>query len=92
MKNKKNELIPNNTVKIEGIDELRKIQMELLDEVALFCDQNNIKYFLAYGTLLGAVRHQGYIPWDDDIDLLMMRKDYDKFTKLYKSILAEVSK
>lgn len=66
-----------------GIEEVKKIQKEILDEVVAFCDNNNIRYFLAYGTLLGAIRHKGYIPWDDDIDIHMPRPDYEKFIALY---------
>lgn len=65
------------------IQEVRKIQLEILDVVAKFCDENNINYWLNGGTLLGAIRHKGYIPWDDDIDLGMLRPDYDKFMKLF---------
>ena len=46
-----------------GIEELKKIQKEILDEVVAFCNTHNIRYFLAYGTLLGAIRHKGYIPF-----------------------------
>ncbi|MBQ9403864.1 MAG: LicD family protein [Synergistaceae bacterium] len=65
------------------VQELRKIQLEILDVVTKFCDENDINYFLNGGTLLGAIRHKGYIPWDDDIDLGMLRPDYDKFMKLF---------
>ena len=64
-------------------EELKKIQVEVLDDVVAFCLRHNLRYFLAYGTLLGAVRHSGYIPWDDDIDIHMPRPDYDKFIELY---------
>ncbi|MBQ7155791.1 MAG: LicD family protein [Synergistaceae bacterium] len=63
--------------------ELRKIQLGILDVVAKFCDEYGISYFLNAGTLLGAIRHKGYIPWDDDIDLGMLRPDYDRFMKLF---------
>ena len=72
----------NNLEKI-GIEELKKIQMEILDYVSKFCEENEIKYWLDSGTLLGAIRHKGYIPWDDDIDLGMLRPDYDKFMSLF---------
>lgn len=65
------------------INELKSIQLEILKNVAEFCDEHQIRWMLAYGTLLGAVRHKGYIPWDDDIDIMMPRQDYEKFFCLY---------
>ena len=65
-----------------SLEEVKKIEFHILSEFASFCDTNNLKYYLGYGTLLGAVRHKGFIPWDDDIDVLMPRPDYDKFIKL----------
>ncbi|MBR0204237.1 MAG: LicD family protein, partial [Synergistaceae bacterium] len=56
-----------------NIQELRQVQLEILDVVAKFCDDNQIQYWLDAGTLLGAIRHKGYIPWDDDIDVGMLR-------------------
>lgn len=64
-------------------DELRELQLKILDYVATFCEEHAIRYSLSSGTLLGAVRHGGYIPWDDDIDIMMVREDYEKFLKLY---------
>lgn len=57
--------------------ELQKIEYELLKEFVRVCDEHGLRYFLIGGTLLGAVRHSGFIPWDDDIDVGMPRKDYD---------------
>lgn len=65
--------------------EIKFIQLDLLEKVADFCQKNDITYYLAYGTLLGAVRHKGYIPWDDDIDLIMTRPNYDKFITNFNS-------
>lgn len=65
--------------------ELRTIQLDVLQYVHNFCQEHNIKYSLAYGTLLGAVRHGGYIPWDDDIDIAMLRDDYERFAKEFNS-------
>ena len=58
---------------------LHGILAELLDEFVRICEENNLVYFLTAGTLLGAVRHSGFIPWDDDIDIAMPRNDYEKF-------------
>jgi len=67
----------------EQLTKLRKVQLEVLNEFVNFCAKNNLKYFLTSGTLLGAVRHKGFIPWDDDIDVGMPRDDYDKFLNLF---------
>ena len=61
------------------VEEQKEIQCTILQEIAEFCEDNNIRYFLAYGTLIGAIRHNGFIPWDDDIDIAMPRPDYDRF-------------
>ncbi len=66
-----------------NVDEHKKIAYDILVEFSKFCDNNNLKYFLAYGTLIGAVRHNGFIPWDDDIDVQMPRKDYNKLIKIF---------
>ena len=66
---------------------LREIQLSslyILEQVALICDENELRYFLMYGTLIGAVRHSGFIPWDDDVDIMMPRQDYEKLKKILK--------
>ena len=66
-----------------SLEKLKIIQIQILKKFVSFCEDNNIKYFLTYGTLLGAARHSGYIPWDDDIDVGMLRADYEKFTSSF---------
>ena len=64
-------------------DQAIEIRKNILQEFHQYCKENNLRYSLAYGTLLGAVRHKGMIPWDDDIDLIMPREDYEKLRSLF---------
>jgi lipopolysaccharide cholinephosphotransferase len=66
----------------QDIEQIQNIEIGILKEFIRICDSNNIKYFLAEGSLLGAIRHQGMIPWDDDIDVAMFREDYERFIKI----------
>ena len=66
-------------------DELLSSQLAMLQEIHKVCVENDLRYYLAYGTLLGAVRHKGFIPWDDDMDIMMPVEDYFKLKELYKS-------
>lgn len=70
-------------------NEVQKVCLELLIEVDRICTQHNINYYIYGGTLLGAVRHNGFIPWDDDIDIVMFRSEYDKFVKICENELGE---
>lgn len=65
------------------------VQLDLLRVFKEFCERNELKYYLWSGTLLGAVRHQGFIPWDDDVDVAMPRKDYEIFKRLASEQLSE---
>ena len=58
------------------------MQLEVLNEIDRICRKHHIQYFAEWGTLLGTVRHRGYIPWDDDMDIAMKRMDYEKFRKV----------
>ena len=66
------------------LDEQKFVMLNILKEFANFCDQHGLMYYLDAGTLIGAVRHKGFIPWDDDIDINMPQVDYDRFIALTK--------
>lgn len=76
------------TIPIEGdiLQRLHKVELEILLEVTDFCQKYGIRYFLSSGTLLGAVRHRGFIPWDDDVDISMPRRDFERFLSLAKEL------
>ena len=67
------------------LEEVHALSLEMLKDIHAFCTKNGIRYFGIYGTLIGAVRHKGFIPWDDDIDLMMPRGDYERFRREYRS-------
>lgn len=64
--------------------EIKKLELEILLKFDEFCKQHKLRYYLSDGTLLGAIRHKGFIPWDDDIDVCMPRPDYERAVKLFR--------
>lgn len=62
-----------------NLDEIHKVTLEVVKKIIAICEAQNITYYTAYGSLIGAVRHKGFIPWDDDFDIIMLRPDYDRF-------------
>src|SRR5262249_11940290 len=66
---------------------LQLVELDILREFVRLCEAHGLRYYLAYGTLLGAVRHRGFIPWDDDVDVTMPRDDYDRFADVCVSEL-----
>jgi len=73
----------------EIMSKLRKIELEILDEIVRICKKHELNYIITAGTLIGAVRHKGFIPWDDDIDIALPRKDFDKLINICKEELDE---
>lgn len=67
-----------------SLDEVKAVQLDILNNLDSFCKANGIQYYLCNGSLLGAVKYQGYIPWDDDIDVCLLREDYDRLIREYR--------
>ena len=64
------------------LEEIKNIELNILDTITEICEENNLKYSLMGGSGIGAIRHKGFIPWDDDIDIMMLREDYNKLKKI----------
>lgn len=75
--------------KPEVLDKLHKVQLQILEDFIRVCEKYELTYFAVYGTAIGAVRHGGFIPWDDDIDVGMLRKDYDRFFEVFEKELGD---
>ena len=75
------------TLSKQRLRELQLIELDIVLEIQKICERHNLTFFLAEGSLLGAIRHQGFIPWDDDMDISMPRADYDKFLKIAQTEL-----
>ncbi len=72
----------NSRIDDKILTQLHNIELDIMDEIHRICTDNNITYYLAGGSVLGAIRHKGFIPWDDDIDICMPRKDFEKFVEV----------
>ena len=70
--------------KVKSLRELQLVELEILKDFVRFCKEKKLTYYISGGTFLGAVRHKGFIPWDDDVDVAMPRSDYEVFLKEYK--------
>jgi len=70
--------------KPEVLKRLHNVQLQILSDFIRACEKYELSYFAVYGTAIGAVRHGGFIPWDDDIDVGMLRRDYDKFLQIFQ--------
>mgnify|MGYP004595751985 CR=1 FL=1 len=73
------------TQKALSIEEIHNSTLDIVKRLSDICEILNINYYVAYGSLIGAIRHKGFIPWDDDFDVIMMRPDYDKFIDYCKN-------
>ena len=78
--------------KSEATRKLQKVDLEITMQIVDICKKHNIQYFITSGTMLGAIRHKGFIPWDDDIDIGMMRDQYEKFLEVAEKELPETLK
>ena len=78
-----------NPEKNETLAKLQRIELKTLKQIARICEAENIRYFIIGGTLIGALRHKGFIPWDDDVDVGIPRDDYNRFVQVAKKYLPD---
>lgn len=74
-------------MKKNKLSKLQEAEFDILKVFVRICEENNLRYFLCYGSMIGAVRHQGFIPWDDDVDVAMPRPDYERFSQIADEVL-----
>lgn len=67
-----------------ALQDVQAVSLDIMKHLHAFCEEHHIKYSLGYGSLIGSVRHKGFIPWDDDLDVVMMREDFDRFCEVFK--------
>ena len=72
----------DNILQGDVLSHLQDVELMILKDFVKICEENNIEYYLIFGTQIGAIRHQGFIPWDDDIDIMIFREDYERFLKV----------
>ena len=77
------------TLNEQDLQIIKSAELRIVNEINQICLRNNIKYSMIGGTLIGAVRHHGFIPWDDDIDLMMERSEYKRFLNIAEKELSE---
>lgn len=77
----------NDLIQLNELSEHQKVLLSMLKDFDAVCEKHGIRYMLFAGTALGAVRHHGFIPWDDDADVIMMRSDYERFLNVRQKIL-----
>ena len=73
-------------MKDKNLEKIKVIQLEIMDYIDKICKKYDIKYYIFWGSLLGAIRHKGFIPWDDDIDIWMPRPDYEALLKYFEIV------
>lgn len=73
----------------ETLEKLKRAELNILKDFIAVCEKHGLKYFVCWGTAIGAVRHKGFIPWDDDIDVGMLRDDYEKFVRIAKREMSD---
>ncbi len=66
------------------LNDVQTVSLDIMKNLNDFCEEHSIKYSLGYGSLIGAIRHNGFIPWDDDMDVVMMRDDFNRFCEIYE--------
>lgn len=74
---------------MEAVEKIHQVDLEIVKHVVAICEKYNLKYFMLGGTMLGSIRHKGFIPWDDDIDLGMPRNDYERFLEIAETELPD---
>ena len=84
--------IDNKTESRVSVKDVQKKLLEMMKWFHSYCEKNEIKYYMIGGTMLGAVRHQGFIPWDDDVDIGVPRNDYNKLLTISKGLKPENSR